>query len=94
MRNRVIGFKVLGLLFHALRHKVIDGAGNIARRILLQTRHHQVLLENDAAVIQRLLPVNDLHQGRFACAVTADQTDALVLFDMQLGVVEQWRIAE
>ncbi len=94
MRNGMVGLEVFGLFFHPFRHKVIYRAGNIARRVLLQTRHHQVLFKDDATVIQRLLPVNDLHQGRFACAVTADQTDAFVFFDMQLGIVEQRRIAE
>ncbi len=87
MGNGVIGFQMLSLLFNALGHEVIHRTGNIARRILLQTRHDQIGFINNAAIIQWLFAIDDFHQRGFTRTVTAHQTDAFVLFDVQFGIV-------
>ncbi len=94
VRDLVVTFQVFRLLSDPLGHKIIDTALHVTWRILLQTRHHQVLLVHDTSVIQTLLTVQDLHQGRFTCAVTAYQTDTFVIFDMQLCIIEKRCVAE
>lgn len=49
----MIGLQVFRLLRDAFRHKVEYAAADIARRILLQTRHDQILFVDHPAVIQR-----------------------------------------
>ena len=93
-RNIVITLEILGLLFDTLGNEIIHAALNITRRILLQTRHNQILLINDTPVVKPLLTVQDLHQRRFTCAVTANQADAFVIFDMQFCIIKKRRIAE
>ena len=90
----MVGLQVGRLLGDAFRDKIVHRTGDITRRILLQTRHNQILFINNAPVIQPLLAIEDLHQGRFTGAVASDEADALVIFDMQLGIIQQRRIAE
>lgn len=94
MRNIVIPLQVFGLLGDPFGDKIIDAARDVARRILLQTRNDQILLIDDTPIVQALLTVEDLHQRGFTRAVTAHQTDAFVVFDVQFCIVEKWRIAE
>ena len=89
MRNLVIALQVFGLLRDPLRHEVVHAAGDMARRVLLEAGDNQILLVHDAAVIQPLLAVEDFHQRGFTRAVTANQTDAFVIFDMQLCIIEK-----
>lgn len=90
----MVALQVFRLLGDPFGHKIIDAALHVTRRILLQTCHHQVLLVNDTPVIQPLLAVQDLHQGRFTGAVTAYQTDTFVIFDMQFCVIKKRCVAE
>ena len=89
MRNLVITLQVFGLLGDPLRHEIVHAAGHVTRWILLQAGDNQILLVNNTPVIQALLAVEDFHQRGFTRAVTAHQADALVIFDMQLCIVEK-----
>ncbi|MNF11685.1 hypothetical protein D3C80_2129500 [compost metagenome] len=73
---------MLGLFEHTFRDEIKHRTFNIARRILLQTRHNQILLIHNAPVIERHFTVEDFHQRRFTGAVTANQTDALIRLDV------------
>jgi hypothetical protein len=94
MRNLVIALQVFSLLRDPFRHEIVNAAGHVTRRILLQAGDNQILLVNNAPVIQALFAVEDFHQRGFTRAVTAHQTDALVIFDMQLCIIEKRRVAE
>ena len=94
MRHVMVGFQISRLLGDPFGDKIVYRTSNVPRRILLQTRHDQVLFINDASVIQPLFAVEDLHQGRFTGAVASDEADAFVIFNMQLGIIQQRRIAE
>ena len=93
-RNIVITLQIFSLFLNTFSNEVIDAALNITRRILLQTRHNQVLLINNTPVVKTLFTVEDLHQRRLTCAITANQTDAFVIFDMQFCIIKKRRIAE
>ena len=58
----MVTFQVFSLLLDPFRNEIINAAFDITRRILLQTRDDQILLINDASVIQSLFAVEDLHQ--------------------------------
>lgn len=83
----MIRLQVFRLLRDAFRHEIEHAAADIARRILLQARHDQILFVDHPAVVQRDLFAEDLQQRGFTGAVTPDQTHALVVFDMNFGVV-------
>mgnify|MGYP000246324211 CR=1 FL=1 len=90
----MVGLQVGRLLGDAFRDKIVHRTGDITRRILLQTRHNQILLINNTPIVKTLFTVQDLHQRRFARAITANQTDPLVIFDMQFSIIKKRRIAE
>lgn len=83
----MIRLQVFCLLRNAFGHEVEHAAADIARRILLQARHDQILFVDYPAVVQRDLFAEDLQQRGLAGAVAPDQTHALVVFDMNFGVV-------
>ncbi|MNH42206.1 hypothetical protein D3C79_1038590 [compost metagenome] len=87
MRNRVIRFQMLCLLGHAFGDKIEYRTADIARWILLQTCHNQILLINHPAIVQRNFFAEDLQQRGFTGAVAPNQTNALVVFNMNFGVV-------
>ena len=89
MRNLVIALQVFSLLRDPFRHEIVHAAGHVTRWILLQAGDNQILFVNNAPVIQTLFTVKDFHQCGFTRAVTAHQTDALVIFDVQLCIVEK-----
>ena len=60
-RNIVIAFQVFRLFFNAFGNEIINATLNVTRRILLQTSYNQILLINNATVIQPLFTVEDLH---------------------------------
>ncbi|VFT75626.1 Uncharacterised protein [Klebsiella aerogenes] len=90
----MVGLQVSGLFGDPFGDEIVHRTGNVARRILLQTRDDQILFINNTPVIQPLFTVKDLHQGRFTGAVAPNQTDAFVIFDMQFSIIQQRRIAE
>ena len=90
----MITLQVFSLLRHAFGNKIINAASDISRRVLFPTCDHQILLIDDATIVQRQLMVNDFHQGRFTGPVTPYQTDTLIFFDMQFSIIEQRRVAE
>ena len=89
MRNLVIALQVFSLLGDPFRHEIVHAAGHVTRWILLQAGDNQILFVNNAPVIQALFAVKDFHQRGFTRAVTAHQTDALVIFDVQFCIVEK-----
>ncbi len=92
--NLMIALEIFRLFFDTFGDKVIDATRNITGRVLLQTRDDQILFINNTPIVQTLFAVEDLHQGGFPGAVTPHQTDAFVIFDMQLCVIEKRRVAE
>ena len=87
VRNRMIRLQVFRLLRDAFGHEVEHAAADITRRILLQACHDQILFVDHPAVVQRDLFAEDLQQRGLTGAVAPDQTHALVVFDMNFGVV-------
>ena len=67
---------------------VADGLGWLEGRILAQVGHHGPALHLDRAGIGRQLGKHDLHEGRFAAAVAAHQTDLLARLDGERHPVE------
>ena len=94
MRDIVITLEVNRLFCNPFGDKIVDATLHVARRILLQTRHNQILLINNTPIVKTLFTVQVLHQRRFARAITANQTDPLVIFDMQFSIIKKRRIAE
>ena len=93
-RNIMIPLQVFSLFLNTFGNEVIHAALDVTRRILLQTRDDQILLINNTPIVKTLFTVQDLHQRRFARAVTAYQTDAFVILDMQFRIIKKGRIAE
>ncbi|MNG97857.1 hypothetical protein D3C79_569800 [compost metagenome] len=87
VRNRVIGLQVFRLLGHAFGHEIEYCPADIARGILLQTRNDQILLVNHPAIVQRNFFTEDLQQRGFTGAITPNQTNAFVVFNMNFGVI-------
>lgn len=90
----MIALQVFSLFRNPFRDEIINRARYVTRRVLLQAGDDQILLVNDTTVIQTLLAVEDFHQRGFTRAVTAYQTDAFVVFNMQFSIIEKWRIAK
>lgn len=90
----MITLQVFSLLRDTFGNKIVNAAGHVTRRILLQARDDKILLVNNTPVVQALFAVEDFHQRGFTRAVTADQTDALVVLDVQFCIVEKRRVAE
>ncbi len=94
MRNLMIALQVFSLLRDTFRNEIVHAAGHVARWILLQAGDNQILFVNNPPVIQALFTVEDFHQRGFTRAIAAHQTDALVIFDVQFGIIEKWCVAE
>ena len=94
MRNIMIALEINRLLRNPFGDEIVNASLYVTRRILLQTRHNQILLVNDTPVVQPQLTVEDFHQRRFARAVTAYEADAFVVLNVQFGIIEKRRVAE
>ncbi|SRN45418.1 Uncharacterised protein [Shigella flexneri] len=57
----MIAFQIFRLFFNAFGNEIINATLNVTRRILLQTSYNQILLINNATVIQPLFTVEDFH---------------------------------
>jgi ATPase subunit of ABC transporter with duplicated ATPase domains len=84
----MVGLQVGRLLGDAFRDKIVHRTGDITRRILLQTRNGA----GKSTLMKILNREQGLDDGRII--YEQDLIVAFVIFDMQLGIIQQRRIAE
>ena len=79
---------------HPRRHHVEHGAGKPLRDLLGDERHPEPLLTTDLTPVGDDLPVDQLHQGRFAGAVPPHEAEPVPRLQLQIHAVQERRAAE
>ncbi len=70
-------------------HRLVDGAGIVTGRFLLEMRDAQRVSAPDLAVVGLNLAAQHAQQRRLAGAVAAEQTDALAGVDLEIDARQQ-----